>query len=1171
MQHFHSKTVCFLSINCFFIGLFVLILQTTIAQPILNKSIKGERPPINLEAVSPQFYEAGKLLVKFMPTVNINQIQLFKYSSNNVVFNIPALDSINKIYGITNASLLFKNILEDSILQVQHHEAGLHLWYQLHLSKQTNLKQVIKAYQSTHLFQVVEPVYKASVIAPPSPFIPNDVTFPLQWNLKNTGQSDGVAGKDISMTDAWGITTGDTNVIVSVHDNAININHPDLAQNIAYNKSFNFIDNNSNLTLNSSHGSHCAGIIAAVNNNTIGVSGIAGGNGNVTTGARLMSCEIFGPNETSNGLAESLIYAADHGSVVSNNSWGYDTAEVYDEAVLDAIDYYAAYGGGKVLSGGIPVFASGNNGKNWRLYPGAYSKVICVAATNNKDKLTYYSNFGKWVDICAPGGESFWGGGIYSTENSSYSSSSGTSFACPQVVGVAALVAGLLKGKASASDVRDIILSTTDNNYPLNPNYVGLMGTGRLNAYTALLKAQKFLAKSNSPILSFSAQTDCNSIKLNWKDSLNTPVIIAYNSDKDVNTLADGISYTIGDTLTNDGIIIYKGTDTTFTFPLIDSIYQYNFKIWGVTNNNQYSFSKALTTFTKPTFKGTGADVIKQNFDYPPIFPTKIWHGTNTKYDFGSWVHTANDTNNTGAGDEYSMCMYNYQYDTSLGICDTLSGPYLYTKGADSISLSFWRAYQFLERNLPYSDTLEVIISTDCGKTFSSLWKKGGKELSTGNDTTHKAFYPFGVDKWKQEYINLSNYNGFEKVLIGFRGYNGMGNNLFVDNINMSVRYKTDVAVTSIIQPLGSTCNNQIQPTFIFKNVGNRLINKLKVGYQLDGASVDTLALNISLPRDSAITITLKPLDVSVGNHSIKIFSYAPNNIQDDFKENDTLVSTFIILPQNPLPVVEGFEGNTYPPNGWELTKSPANDNFSWAPTTNSACNSVTSVFIQNFINKSIGNTYSLITAPMSINNPLDSVFLLFDVAATSKADSTTTQPRVDTLSVDITNDCGVTFKNIYKHWGTNLQTATPQYTEFIPTSQQWRRDSINVSAYVNGGDLVRFRFTNTNKNSNNIYIDNISIYSKTLYNLLRDKGLLVYPNPVKNNLIIKHFLPPTTLQSIEIYNAIGKRVRSINYKGANASVTELINITNLAAGFYVVQLNYTDKRVVEKILKMDK
>lgn len=488
----------------------------------------------------PSDAEAGELLIKFAPEMSsiLDQAQMSKTRSGKVTRSgIPSTDEVLDILG----SYSFERVFPvDANTEARTREAGLHLWYTVKFDKSTDLKaaaerlkqlgevtkvqtngRIKRAYNtdSKRIYLSDKALQQKATRAAASGE-PNDPGFAYQWHYRNLGagnygfenlndnQAGAEAGCDVNAVEAWKTCVGDPSIIVAVLDEGVMYTHPDLAPNMWCNPGettqgakadgdgngyegdlhgYNFVEESGNITWSdandSGHGTHVAGTIAAANNNGIGVSGVAGGDGTPNSGVKIMSCQIFsGQNSvTLAGEARAIKYAADNGAVILQCSWGYNSSESSELSGYtpgpatekewaetyplekEALDYFINNAGSPngVIDGGIAVFAAGNEYAGNPAFPGAYSKCVSVASLAADYTPACYTDFGSLVTLSAPGGDLEYYGKIGETEDEywaetgeqkgavlstlvkngqpAYGYMEGTSMACPHVSGVAAL------------------------------------------------------------------------------------------------------------------------------------------------------------------------------------------------------------------------------------------------------------------------------------------------------------------------------------------------------------------------------------------------------------------------------------------------------------------------------------------------------------------------------------------------------------------------------------------------------------------------------------------------------------------------------------------------------------------------------------------------------------
>jgi len=468
------------------------------------------------------FVQEGRVRVKFEAEMTnvLEKIQISKSETGNVKTGINEFDELCERYHIADMQRVFPYAGK---YEKKHKKHQLNLWYELNHTSKSNFEEIVSSLNKTSFIAHAEPVLKIvhytnveeKIVSKDNKRVlnfPNDPELSKQWFAFDNSDYSNNNGSDAWLLNAWTEETGNSDVIVAVIDGGIDIKHQDIKANLWINADevagnnvdddnngivddihgYSLVSNTGNIYPdNGGHGTHVAGTVGAVTNNGIGVTGIAGGSGS-GDGVRLMSCAVFEKDDAANSFANAFVYAADNGAIIAQNSWGYGGPDYYDLAILEAIDYFVANAGydenGEAygpMQGGLVFFAAGNNGETGNWYPACYEPVVAVASTKINNQVSEFSNYGRWVDISAPGSD------IYSTiPNGYYSMMSGTSMACPQGSAAAALIVSKYKNEITPQEVWSRLTNAADPIDYLNPGYEGKIGSGRLNVFHALLETE---------------------------------------------------------------------------------------------------------------------------------------------------------------------------------------------------------------------------------------------------------------------------------------------------------------------------------------------------------------------------------------------------------------------------------------------------------------------------------------------------------------------------------------------------------------------------------------------------------------------------------------------------------------------------------------------------------
>jgi hypothetical protein len=543
-------------------------------------------------------------------------------------------------------------------------------------------------------------------------------------------------------------------------------------------------------------------------------------------------------------------------------------------------------------------------------------------------------------------------------------------------------------------------------------------------------------------------------------------------------------------------------------------------------------------------------------------FPPANWILNNPNND-NTWVRA-----NPGSNSLWSAFIDNYN-PYPPGAIDELKSPAVNVTGADSVIFSFDLAHKYYPGA---NDTLTILVSTDCGATFTSIFKKWGANLATAGASLPPYTTPVQTD-WKNQRIAIGGaFLSAGNVIFLIRNTYGFGNNIFIDNINIDALFRRDISIVSIDQPKGVICSTNFTPSVTIQNKGIENVTAFNVSYSIDGGALSTTNVTgVNIPRGGTTSVTLNAGTATLGSHIFKVYSWAPVSISgvgDMNTGNDTLSKAFSLVGSVPAPLTEGFESTTFPPVNWAVVNPDGN--ITWQRSDN-ASTGTGSAYVNTYNYVTLGASDELYTPTITYAG-VDSVLFSFDVAAATYSYPGSTAIPLDTLEVLVTTDCGNTFTSIYKKWGEDLQTVndpnTPQTTEFFPAANQWRRENIDLSAFAPNGP-IQLVFHTTSNFENNIYIDNVNVSTKTLPARLKSDGYLILPNPFHNQFAVWHYRPPTNLRFITVYNASGQLVWSKQFSG-NADRYLTIDLSNRSAGIYIVNLGYDDsnRNVSQRIMK---
>ena len=369
-------------------------------------------------------------------------------------------------------------------------------------------------------------------------------------------------------------------------------------------------------------------------------------------------------------------------------------------------------------------------------------------------------------------------------------------------------------------------------------------------------------------------------------------------------------------------------------------------------------------------------------------------------------------------------------------------------------STSDWPSLAFTGRNVnePLGEMTYVEKDIYSGNGYGTLGSRWGDYNSLVEDPANDSIFWFtamyGSTRWKTRIasLKLPPHENFNVKLLS------------IDNpVNGSVE-----------------CISGVMPSITFRNAGNIPLTSLTINTQIDNGPVAITNWIGSLLFAQTQTFILPSVSASPGNHTMTIYSSAPNGQIDEYPMNDTSKVTFTIGASFMLPLTQNFEDSIFPPPGWKMINPNTGSKF-WNRKLNVGNSGIGSAFMDLYNYPAIDELDYLVSPVVDITNA-DSVIIDFNRAYKRNYNSNN---KYDTLMIQMSFDCGKTFPvTVWKKGGTEL--ATVPYTlgsgSWNPGNDEWKKELLDIYPFSAGSNNISLAFVSKNRNGQNIFIDDINI-----------------------------------------------------------------------------------------------
>jgi photosystem II stability/assembly factor-like uncharacterized protein len=376
------------------------------------------------------------------------------------------------------------------------------------------------------------------------------------------------------------------------------------------------------------------------------------------------------------------------------------------------------------------------------------------------------------------------------------------------------------------------------------------------------------------------------------------------------------------------------------------------------------------------------------------------------------------------------------------------------------------------------------------------------------------------------------------------------GRGLWESDLQVSTLNALDASAFNLVYPGATTCDSIITPIVKIRNAGVDTIFNVDLHYKIDAQTWQVYNWSGTLPTLATANITLPTYTFTSTTHTLTAYTSNPNLATDQNANNDTIVRNFTILASpsgaTPPPLMEGFVSTTFPPANWTLQNSAGL--LSRSGTVGGYGTSTQSM-MADFFSISSG-TSRLISPYVDFTNAVAPITLYFDVAYAP-------YPGYDdSLVVDLYSDCPGYAERLYARGSATLATAPSSSSPFVPTSTQWRTDTIHLDSLA-GHAPMQIRFNAITGYGNDLFIDNINLTANGvgIYSLQNDFIFNLYPNPANNSFSMEISSLANEKVEIVMYDMLGNIVNTMQENAVRGTNTFALDVSGLSEGIYLVQV----------------